>query len=164
MHHNSLTADMARNHSSGWRPGLSQRPVTSRPPGKATGGHGSPRRHAVHGSESNRFPHHHPRRGSVDRDLFRGGASNLSGGANGVPPSIDLFNGADIFIGIIFIGIIFMVITLTLQSMCIRDIGWIRSASGEPRRPDPAPRGGSNSGAAERLARVRGEFGRRTLR
>ena len=82
----------------------------------------------------------------------------FQGGANGVPLSIDLFKGPDIFKGIIF-----MMITLTLQSMRIRDIGWIRSASGEPRRPDPAPRGGSNSGAAERLARVSGELGRRTL-
>ena len=36
-------------------------------------------------------------------------------------------------------------------------------ALGEPRRPDPAPRGGTNSVAAERLARASGEFGRRAV-
>ncbi|HEY0911552.1 MAG TPA: hypothetical protein VGD75_15110 [Bradyrhizobium sp.] len=39
--------------------------------------------------------------------------------ANGMPPSIDSLKGPAIVIGIIF-----MVITLTLQSMRIRDIGW----------------------------------------
>ncbi len=39
--------------------------------------------------------------------------------ANGVPPSIDSLKGPAIVIGIIF-----MLITVTLQSMRIRDIGW----------------------------------------
>jgi uncharacterized membrane protein YhaH (DUF805 family) len=136
--------------------------------------------------------------------------------ANGVPPSIDSIKGPAIVVGIMF-----MVITLTLQSMRIRDIGWdpvcvipgwiailiidmmvarkfpglslgaehhgtavsaivnlalllatlfwpsanyesSPPVSGEPRRPDPAPRGRS-SVAAERLARASGEFGRRAV-
>ena len=137
--------------------------------------------------------------------------------ANGVPPSIDSIKGPAIVVGIMFV-----VITLTLQSMRIRDIGWdpvcvipgwiailiidmmvakkfpgvslgsehhgtavsaivnlalllallfwpsatyesSPPALREPRRPDPAPRGGTNSVAAERLARVSGGFGRRAV-
>ncbi len=137
--------------------------------------------------------------------------------ANGVPLSIESFKGPAIVIGVLF-----MVITLTLQSMRIRDIGWdpvcvipgwvailiidmmvakkfpgwslgpeqhgtaisaivnlglllallfwpsagyesSPPALGEPRRPDPAPRGGTTSVAAERLARVSGGFGRRVV-
>jgi uncharacterized membrane protein YhaH (DUF805 family) len=135
--------------------------------------------------------------------------------ANGAPLSIDSLKGPAIVIGIIF-----MLITLTLQSMRIRDIGWdpvcvipgwiailiidmmiarkfpawslgdehhstaisaivnlvlflamlfwpsasyesSPPALDEPRRPDPAPRRGLNSVAAERLARASGGFGRR---
>ena len=122
----------------------------------------------------------------------------------------------------IVLGIIFMLITLTLQSMRIRDIGWDpvcvipgwiailiidmlvankfpalalgREHQGtavgalvnlalflallfwpsgdyenspppfsETRRPDPSPRGGTVSVAAERIARASGEFGRRSV-
>jgi uncharacterized membrane protein YhaH (DUF805 family) len=43
----------------------------------------------------------------------------FQGAANGVPPSIDSFKGPALVVGIVF-----MAITLTLQSMRIRDIGW----------------------------------------
>jgi uncharacterized membrane protein YhaH (DUF805 family) len=43
----------------------------------------------------------------------------FQGTANGVPPSIDSLKGPALVVGIIF-----MAITLTLQSMRIRDIGW----------------------------------------
>ena len=141
----------------------------------------------------------------------------FQGAANGVPLSINSIKGPALVVGIIF-----MVITLTLQSMRIRDIGWdpvcvipgwvailiidmmvakkfptwslgaeqhgtaisaivnlvlllallfwpsaddesSPPALGEPRRPDPAPRGGTNSVAAERIARASGEFGRRAV-
>ena len=39
--------------------------------------------------------------------------------ANGLPPSIELIKGPAIIVGIVF-----LLITLTLQSMRIRDIGW----------------------------------------
>jgi uncharacterized membrane protein YhaH (DUF805 family) len=120
----------------------------------------------------------------------------------------------------IAVGVLFIVVSLTLQSMRFRDMGWDPvcvipawiavqiidaliakkfpglafgphhystgisavvnlalmlallfwpSADydseppplGEPRRPDPAPRGGTGSVAAERLARASGGFGRR---
>ena len=139
----------------------------------------------------------------------------FQGAANGVPPSIDSLKGPALVVGIVF-----MAITLTLQSMRIRDIGWdpvcvipgwvailiidmmvakkfpglslgaehhstavsalvnlglmlallfwpsadedsSTPTLGEPRRPHPAPRGAVNSGAAERIARASGEFGRR---
>lgn len=136
---------------------------------------------------------------------------------HGVPRSIETLKGPAIVLGIIF-----LLITLTLQSMRIRDIGWdpvcvipgwiavliidmvvankfptlslghehqgtavgalvnlalflallfwpssdYESAPpnfGESRRPNPAPRGGTISVAAERIARVSGEFGRRPV-
>jgi uncharacterized membrane protein YhaH (DUF805 family) len=43
----------------------------------------------------------------------------LQGAANGIPLTISALKGPSIVVGIIF-----MVITLTLQSMRIRDIGW----------------------------------------
>jgi uncharacterized membrane protein YhaH (DUF805 family) len=43
----------------------------------------------------------------------------FQGAASGVPPSIDSLKGPALVVGIIF-----MAITLTLQSMRIRDIGW----------------------------------------
>jgi uncharacterized membrane protein YhaH (DUF805 family) len=141
----------------------------------------------------------------------------FQGASNGVPPSIDSLKGPALIVGIIF-----MAITLTLQSMRIRDIGWdpvcvipgwvailiidmmvarkfpglslgaehhstvisalvnlglmlallfwpsaddesAPPALSEPRRPDPAPRSGMNSVAAERIARASGEFGRRAV-
>ena len=137
--------------------------------------------------------------------------------ARGVPPSIDSFEGPAIVIGIMF-----MAITLTLQSMRIRDIGWdpvcvipgwlailiidmmvarkfpglslgsehhntavsaivnlglmlallfwpsadnesSPPTLGEPRQRDPAPRRGTSSIVAERIARVSGESGRRAV-
>jgi uncharacterized membrane protein YhaH (DUF805 family) len=39
--------------------------------------------------------------------------------ANGIPPSIELIKGPAIIVGIVF-----LLITLTLQSMRLRDIGW----------------------------------------
>ena len=39
--------------------------------------------------------------------------------ANGIPPSIELIKGPAVLVGIIF-----LVVTLTLQSMRFRDIGW----------------------------------------
>jgi uncharacterized membrane protein YhaH (DUF805 family) len=145
------------------------------------------------------------------------GRQTFQGATNGLPLSIDSFKGPAIVIGIIF-----MAITLTLQSMRIRDIGWdpvcgipgwvailiidmmvakkfpglslgpeqhdtaisaivnlglllallfwpsadyesSPPALGEPRRSDPALRGGANSIPAERLARASGEFGRRAV-
>ena len=124
---------------------------------------------------------------------------------------------------VIGLGTLFGVISLTLQSMRIRDIGWdpvcvipgwvaiviidmmlarkfpglslgaehhstaisalvnlglmlallfwpsaddesSPPALGEPRRPDPTPRSGTTSVAAERIARASGEFGRRAFR
>ncbi len=141
----------------------------------------------------------------------------MRGAANGVPPSIDSIKGSAIVLGIVF-----MLITLTIQSMRVRDIGWdpvcvipgwiailivdmmlarkfpglslgpahhatavsaivnlvfflslMFWPSGDdesslpptdaPRRQDPAPRGGTNSVAAERLARVSGRLDRQTL-
>lgn len=141
----------------------------------------------------------------------------LQGAANGAPLTIEAIKGPAIVIGIVF-----MLITLTLQSMRIRDIGWdpvcvipgwvavlvidmmiakkfpglslgpehhataisaivnlalllallfwpsagyetSPPASGEPRRPDPAPRSRTNSITAERIARASGEFGRRAV-
>jgi uncharacterized membrane protein YhaH (DUF805 family) len=137
------------------------------------------------------------------------------GHPRGTPPSLDVMLWPAIALGILFV-----VVSLTLQSMRFRDMGWdpvcvipawiaveiidvlivkkfpglafghyhyttgisavvnlalmlallfwpsadsdtTPPPLGEPRRPEPAPRGGTGSVASERLARAGGGFGRR---